>query len=425
MTRRLLVFGINYAPEPTGVGVVTTRIAESMAADGWEVEVVTGVPHYPSWRRSAVPKPLGEERVRVHRRPHYVPARQTAVLRGAYEATWLCAALPDALLRRRPDAVLGIVPSLSGAALAAIAARRHRVPLTLLFFDLMGRAAEQSGLPGGAGFSGVVTRVERSLGRRASRVAVIAEGFHDYLVEGGVDPSRISVVDVAALGAVRGVAHGGRSRDQTRARLGWRPDDFVVLYSGSIGYKQALEHVVEAARLAGSDGGLRFVLQGDGNQRSELERRAKGLRLRNLEFRPLASSDELVGMLTAADALLLHQRASVRNMSFPSKLAMYLRSGSPVVAAVASDDGVARELAAAGAAVIVPPERPAELLASLDELRRDPTLARALVDAASAYGRQAGDQNAATIAELVSAAIVSHSDAGSSRVAPPARGVGS
>ena len=45
---RLLAFGINYAPEPTGTGLNTTWLLEQLARRGWETAIVTGVPHYPS-----------------------------------------------------------------------------------------------------------------------------------------------------------------------------------------------------------------------------------------------------------------------------------------------------------------------------------------------------------------------------------------
>ena len=51
-----------------------------------------------------------------------------------------------------------------------------------------------------------------------------------------------------------------------------------------------LEQVVEAARAARSDAdGVRFVLMGDGNQQSDLERRAAGLSI--LDFRPFEPSE--------------------------------------------------------------------------------------------------------------------------------------
>ena len=47
---RILVVGINYDPEPVGIGPYTTATAQALAAAGHKVEVLTGKPYYPAWR---------------------------------------------------------------------------------------------------------------------------------------------------------------------------------------------------------------------------------------------------------------------------------------------------------------------------------------------------------------------------------------
>ena len=47
--RRVLVVGINYAPEHTGIAPYTTNACSYLAEQGAEVFVLTGLPHYPQW----------------------------------------------------------------------------------------------------------------------------------------------------------------------------------------------------------------------------------------------------------------------------------------------------------------------------------------------------------------------------------------
>ena len=47
---RILIIGVNYAPEPTGNAPYTTALARSLARRGHEVHVLTSYPHYPQWR---------------------------------------------------------------------------------------------------------------------------------------------------------------------------------------------------------------------------------------------------------------------------------------------------------------------------------------------------------------------------------------
>jgi glycosyltransferase involved in cell wall biosynthesis len=150
-------------------------------------------------------------------------------------------------------------------------------------------------------------------------------------------------------------------------------------------YKQGLETVIRAADLAASQPHLRFVLQGDGSQRADLVDLAERLGVRGVSFLPLASDTEFPNIVRAADVLLLNQRGSVRNMSMPGKLGTYFAAGLPVVAAVSSRDETAREVASAGAGLVVEPDNPAALLGAVEALRGDPKRAAALGGAGRRY----------------------------------------
>jgi len=46
---RILIYGINYAPELTGIGKYSGEMAEWLTAQGHEVIVITAPPYYPQW----------------------------------------------------------------------------------------------------------------------------------------------------------------------------------------------------------------------------------------------------------------------------------------------------------------------------------------------------------------------------------------
>src|SRR3984893_16134884 len=212
---RILIFGINYAPEPVGIGPFTTGIAEHFAAEGHLVEVVTGVPHYPSWRATPASRSRTGGNPSVTRYRHAVPRHPRAAGRLGYESTWFLSA-GRGLVRGRYDAILGVVPSLSGALLALLASRRFGAPFGLIFQDVMGLAASESGYAGGSAVARSVTRFEHFVARRAGRVGVISDGFRRYFEEAGVRPDRISSLrNWARLGST------SESVAATRARLNW------------------------------------------------------------------------------------------------------------------------------------------------------------------------------------------------------------
>ncbi|SPW58022.1 putative glycosyl transferase [Escherichia coli] len=59
---KILVYGINYSPELTGIGKYTGEMVEWLAAQGHEVRVITAPPYYPQWQVARTIPPGGTKR---------------------------------------------------------------------------------------------------------------------------------------------------------------------------------------------------------------------------------------------------------------------------------------------------------------------------------------------------------------------------
>jgi glycosyltransferase involved in cell wall biosynthesis len=379
----VLIVGINYAPETSGNAPYTTGLAEFLAQRGHEVHVLTGQPHYPVWKRMPSQNIEGEVNgVYVHRRWHYIPQTSSALKRAIYETSFVGS---GSLLRGlpKPDLTLGVVPSLGGGVIARVASTRFKTPYALLFQDLMGQAAKQSGVGGASKVEGIVRRSEGWVARGASRVAMVTEGFRPYLESVGVRSE--------ALHRVRNWTHVPAITEEaatTRARFGWTDDDIICLHAGNMGTKQGLDNVIESARIAqATEPAVRFVLMGDGNQSSALKTHVDDLRLQNVQFVPPQDDVSYVNALAAADMLLLSLRASVADMAFPSKVGSYVASGRPIIASVSPQSEIGKELTDHAAALMIEPDRPDDLLEGIVRLASDDLLTHRLTRAATEYGR--------------------------------------
>lgn len=385
--RRVLVVGINYAPEHSGIAPYTTATAEHLALRGADVLVISGVPHYPHW---TVPKEyrlrrVGTSRingVHVRRLRHYVPGSQSAARRALYEATF-GAHVRIQRLPWRPDVVVAVVPSLLGALAASRIAMRHRARFVVVVQDLMGRAAAQSGMTGGSAVSRATTAIEARVLRSADVVVTISGAFREYALSLGAHPDRVAVIRNWSH-----VAAPTANRDKTRADLGWDPSTIVALHAGNMGLKQGLENVVEAARLAHEAGPpVKFVLMGDGSQRARLQGLAAGLP--TIQFLPPCEEESFTDVLAAADVLLVNELGTVVDMSLPSKLTSYFVAGRPVIAAVRSEGGTAAEVRRSGAGTVVPPDNPALLLGALLHAAGDAEVLASSSSRAVAYAASA------------------------------------
>src|SRR5258705_6415882 len=116
---KILIYGLNYAPELSGTGKYTAEMAELLVAAGHEVRVVCAPPYYPEWQvasgySSWCYRQDALNGVRVWRAPLWVPAQQSGAKRMLHLATFALSSLP-LLIRQipwRPEVVMLIAPTL-------------------------------------------------------------------------------------------------------------------------------------------------------------------------------------------------------------------------------------------------------------------------------------------------------------------------
>lgn len=341
-------------------------LVDTLVAAGADVDVVTGIPHYPQWKvtnqryRYGLRWRENDGAARLTRVRHAVPAHPDLVGRMRQEASFALLAAPQ-VRRSAADVIVAVTP-LVGAMVAAHVGRRGR-PLGVIVHDLAGNAAVQSGSTGGR-TAKIVGSAEYALLARADKVGVITPRFEPALTSHGVESARLAVLPIFTH-----VNESALSAAHARRQLGWAEAGLTVLHTGNMGMKQGLEHVVAAARMAPDVGDIQFVFVGDGNQRSHLEALASDIA--NVRFVDPVSNDDYPTVLAAADVLLLHERPGAAEMSLPSKLTSYVAARRPILAAV-DDSGITKALLETyGAAMTVSSGDPKALLDAIHTLGTD------------------------------------------------------
>lgn len=352
---KILLISINYAPEPTGIGPYVTSLARGLHRLGHQVEVITGIPHYPSWtNESGFSKLFQRENDRgvgVLRLRHYVPPGGIGARRLLMEASFAFGVLFGPW--RSPDVVVAVSPPLLAAGAVVLRTRFFGDGASRIVIwtqDLYTRGMQELS-SGSEGAASVAALVEGGVLRAADSVIVIDDRFRAFVEDQlHVSPGRISVH--------RNWVHLRRptmqiSRERMREVLGWgeRP---VALHAGSMGEKQGLEILIEAARQAQRSGDeTLFVLMGQGSQRSKIQ--ALGAGCPNLMVLDPLPDAQFQAALAAADILLVCERPGVKEMALPSKLTSYFMAGRPVVASTHPEGTTAHLLREAGAGQLVQP----------------------------------------------------------------------
>lgn len=372
---KLLLLGINYAPEAIGIAVYTTEMCETFAANGHRVEAVTAQPYYPLWR--IFPgfgglrwRRTTEGGVTVTRTPLYVPRRPTGLKRLVHHFSFALASLVPTLRaarRLRPDVVICIAPSLVSAPVAWLAARLSGAQSWLHVQDFEVGAAFATGLIAPRGLlARAALAFERGIVSRFDRVSTISPEMRTRLSAMGIADDRTFLLrNWADTDRITPLSDGSPFRREWSIAT-----PHVALYSGNIGTKQGIEIIVDVARRLADRRDLTFVICGQGPHRAALEARAAGLG--NIQFRDLQPPERLSELLSLATIHLLPQSAAAADLVLPSKLVNMLASGRPVAATALPGTGLAREVADCG--MVVPPGDAASLAGAVVQLADDPAL---------------------------------------------------
>lgn len=332
---KIILYGLNYAPELTGIGKYSGELCEWLAANDHQVRAICAPPYYPQWQ---IQQPfqswryMTEQRsqVKVYRCPLFVPKTPKTLTRLLHLASFALTSFPILIkqLFWKPDIVICIEPTFFCA------------PGVLFFSKLSGVACQlhiqdfelDAMLGLGLGKSGFIARVgqalERWMMRQFDYVSAISYSMvkradqkmgktnHTYYFPNWVDTDFLSP-----------------SADSEIFRKRWNiPDSTkIVLYSGNIGKKQGLEIVLQAAYQLRDQPNLLFIIVGTGAALDELLGLAKELCLPNIMFKPLQAYEELPALMAFADIHLVIQKRGAADAVLPSKLTSILSAGGNTI----------------------------------------------------------------------------------------------
>lgn len=391
---RILVVGINYAPDLIGVAKYNTELCEALVSFGHEVRVVTAPPYYPEWK---IPRIYQGWRYRhetvngvsITRSPIYVPGSPNGAKRLIHHASFALTSLWPVLsasLRWRPDVIFSVAPSLMSASFSAWIARRVGAISWLHLQDFEVDAAFDLGLLSNKRLRALMVAVEGNILRSFDCVSSISPSMLNRLASKGVDRDKIR--EIRNWTDISQIVPGNRS-PRFRNELHLDDSHFVGLYSGTMSNKQGLELIIEAARLLDrTDRKIQLVLCGDGPYRTVLQDLAAGLT--NVHFLGLQAREHFADLLKTADFHLIPQKAEAADLVLPSKLGGIFATGQPVIVMANPGTGLAAEVAGAG--LIIQPGDAHALADAVRTLASNPELRRLLGEGARAIALSRWDK---------------------------------
>jgi colanic acid biosynthesis glycosyl transferase WcaI len=365
MKKKVLLLTQWFDPEPTFKGLV---FAKELIKQGFDVEVVTGFPNYPSGKiydgyhikliqRETI------DGVQVTRVPLY-PSHDSSALKRVFNyLSFALSALCYCLFfAKRADVMYVYHPPLTTGIVAAIVRFFRRVPVVYDVQDMWPDTLKATGMISNERALNIIGGVANWVYKRVDKIVVLSPGFKKLLISRQVDDSKINVIpNWCAENSIK----TGLNNKIPEGMLG--KGYFKVLFAGNLGKAQALDTVIQAAGNIGQQyPGVAFVFLGAGVELNQLKQKAA--EYKNIYFIPQVPMEKVGEYLNEADVLLVHLKDDpLFEITIPSKTQAYMAAGKPIIMGVKGD--AADIINNANCGIVIEPENSAELVDAVIHLQ--------------------------------------------------------
>jgi colanic acid biosynthesis glycosyl transferase WcaI len=377
LRRRLCIVTQWYPPEQAPFGQMMCELAEELASRGWDVTVITAFPSHPhgvilgGYRKKWM---LAEQVncVRVWRVWTATSPRRSLWNRALGFLTFTISSAMAMAFRARFDLIFAVLQPLTVGLTIPLIAKIRGARVVFNIQDLHPDTQIKLGMIRNSLLICALRRLESHAYRTATRVTVISRRFMEHCIRRGADPKHVTIIenwiDTQELKPME-------RNNSFRREAGCQPDDFVVLWAGTLGYVSGVAVVIDTAEALSSTQSIRFVVVGNGPLRNELLATAKDRRLTNVVFMNFQDRGRLPEVQAIADLSLVTLGRDFGESSVPSKVLGYMAAGRPVLASVPESSETAELIRRAGCGLIVEPNDSMALARAVLQLVNSPDLA--------------------------------------------------
>ncbi|WP_026952559.1 glycosyltransferase family 4 protein [Algoriphagus mannitolivorans] len=276
-------------PEQGGA-VRSYHLAKGLVQQGIEVEMIT-----------AHNQPTYDQRWIEGIKVHYLPVPYDQKF-GFLQRTWSFLEFvrkSKSLLKKlsRPDLLYITSTPLTTGWIGLWAKKKMALPYIFEVRDLWPEAPIQVGAIRNPFLIRYLKGLEQKIYREALSLVALSPGIGAHLTQ--VCPKQ----EVALIPNFSDLTRfSPQEKDQALKNSLELTDGLTIAYTGAIGMVNALDELLELAKMARDRGkNWNFLIMGEGSHLELLEKRAKDLRLDRLRFLPFSSKDQVNQVLSLAD----------------------------------------------------------------------------------------------------------------------------
>ncbi|MBQ6172433.1 MAG: glycosyltransferase family 4 protein [Clostridia bacterium] len=330
---KILVVCQYYYPENFQI----TPICEQLAADGYDVTVLTGLPNYPT---GIIPKEYRTgHRDEVINGVHVIRCHEIGRKKGAGHLALnylsYVRSASKKVLELEEDFDLVLVYQLSPILMGIPGrkyAKKHNVPLLVYCCDLWPESMKMYIKNEKHPAFKLIKKVSKDIYDSADRIIIQSTSFLPYLKEThNIPDDKITYIPAFA--------------DETYLTQDFTPENDIVdfVFLGNLGIAQNLIAVLEAVEKIRSIPGFKVHFVGDGSVLEEMKKFVDEHKLGEaVVFYGRRPVEEMPKFYKLADACLVSLKAdNATGLTLPSKVQGYMAAGKPIIGMI---DGSAKDV---------------------------------------------------------------------------------
>jgi glycosyltransferase involved in cell wall biosynthesis len=327
-----------FNPEPTAKSL---DFAKELISRGHEVEVLTGFPSYPIGKiykgyKQRLFKRETLEGVNLIRVPIYPDHSASGFKRILHYLSYAFSASFIGLwLIKKPDVCFVYQGAIPAAIPAIILKKLRAIPFLYDINDLWPETIVASGMMKNPRVLKFINKWCNWNYKNADFITVATPGFKKSLLSKNVPESKIEIVSNWSRDTI-----STDSLPEEVKNTYFDSNKINILYAGNLGIVQSLKTILITAKSIQEQGldKVQFIFLGGGADENNLKEFASKNTLHNVSFIPRVESSEVSKYLNSADFLLVHLKNDpLFEITIPSKILAYLKSGKPILMGLKGD----------------------------------------------------------------------------------------
>ena len=329
---KILVITQYFWPEEFRINDICKGLKEA----GHEVEVLTGLPNYPTGKIfdgfSYIKRGAKEYEGMKVRRVGMIPrGKNNSIMLALNYLSFMISAsirvIP--LMFKKYDRIFVFQVSPVTTAIPAIfLSKIKKIPSYIYIQDLWPETFYSIVNISNKRIRKVMKKICNKIYDAFDKLLIASKGYEEILVDGGIDKGKLEYFPQWAEDFYSNTEKSVEARNE-----------FIVTFAGNIGKAQSVDTIIEAANLAKNQDSIKWQILGDGSEFDYIKNLVDEYSLhKNVKLLGRKPASDMPKYFSVSDALIVTLKdEDILRVTLPAKVQSYMASGKPIIAAISGE----------------------------------------------------------------------------------------